>query len=192
MHEQIKIGTLAMKKQNIHLLSQVEKAKQDPAAFTVLYREYAARVYRYIYARVSNHQDAEDLTSQVFEAALTGLSRFNGNKNFSAWLFTIARNKVVDSYRNRSTSFPLDAIQNMAGDTPDPLKFVLESETLAALTEMVSTLPPDKQELIHLRFAGGLSYAEMGEMLGKTESAVKMSVHRLLHQMQKEMEQNNE
>ena len=192
MHEQIPIGTIPMKKPQTQLLSQIEKAKRDPEAFTALYGEYAVRVYRYIYARVCNHQDAEDLTSQVFEAALAGLNTFGGKKNFSAWLFTIARNKVVDSYRKHDSNLPLDVIQNMPGSGPDPLNVILESETLENLAGLVNTLPEDKQELVHLRFAGGLTYAEIGEILGKTENAVKMSVHRLLNQLQTEMEQKYE
>lgn len=192
MHEQIPIGTIPMNKRKGEILSQVERAKRDPKEFTALYREYAVRVYRYIYARVSNQQDAEDLTSQVFEAALTGLNGFGGRKNFSAWLFTIARNKVVDSYRKKSSNIPLDVAQNMPADTPDPLGVILDNETLHHLSTMVNELAPDKQELIHLRFAGNLTYTEIGEILGKSENAVKMSVHRLLRQLQEKMEQKNE
>jgi RNA polymerase sigma-70 factor (ECF subfamily) len=192
MHEQIPIGTLSMTKREPNILSQVERAKHDPSAFTGLYRAYATRVYRYVYARVSNHQDAEDLTAQVFEAVLAGLKNFGGRKNFSAWLFTIARNKVVDSYRKNKFKLPLDAAQHVAADDPDPLHVVVNNEALDALAALVDELEPDKQELIHLRFAGGLTYAAIGEVVGKTESAVKMSIHRLLQQLHEQMEQKNE
>lgn len=192
MHEHIPIGTISMTKRDPQTLSQVERAKRDPAAFTALYRAYAARVYRYVYARVSNHQDAEDLTAQVFEAALNGLKGFGGQKNFPAWLFTIARNKIVDNYRRRKPNVSLDAVQDIPADLPDPLHQVQEIENLEHLAGLVNELEADKQELIHLRFAARLTYAEIGDVVGKSEGAVKMSIHRLLQDLQEQMEQKNE
>ncbi|MGD2026270.1 MAG: sigma-70 family RNA polymerase sigma factor [Anaerolineales bacterium] len=192
MHEQIRIGTAPMILRDSQRSSQIERAKRDPAAFAALYREYAVRVYRYIYARVSNHQDAEDLTSQVFEAVLNGLDRFGGRRNFSAWVFTIARNKVVDSYRKRSLNLLLDDIQNVPEEYSDPLNIILDGEDLSQLADLVNELDAGKQELIHLRFAAELTYAEIGEVVGKSEGAVKMSIHRLLDQLQEKMEQINE
>ena len=89
---------LAMSKPESEITEQVRYSQAD---FTLLYRQYATRIYRFVFARVSNHADAEDLTAQVFMEALQSLERFDGNGNFAAWLFTIARNKVVDSYRRR-------------------------------------------------------------------------------------------
>jgi len=188
MYEQIQTGKISMKNPASKILSQVERAKHDPQAFAALYREYAARVYRYIYARVSNHQDAEDLTSQVFEAVLKGLGGFKGRMNFSAWIFTIARNKVVDSYRRRTPQVSLDVADTIPAEYSDPLSSLLDQEELGNLVSLVKTLDEEKQELIHLRFAAGLTYAEISDVIGKSEGAVKMSVHRLLQQLQEELE----
>ena len=166
----------------------VRQAKADPANFTSLYRRYVTGVYRYIYARVRNHDEAEDLTAQVFLDALKGLDRFDGSRNFTAWLFTIARNKVVDSRRKGRALLPLDAILEAPADDDDPHHANDDAEMFDRLRALLRELPPDKQELIQLRFAGGLSFAEIGKVVGKSEAAVKMAVRRVLHQLQEKME----
>jgi len=73
--------------------SLVEAARRDPAAFATLYRRYVTPIYRYIYSRLGNVADAEDLTARVFTEALEGLHRYREQGNFAAWLFTIARHR---------------------------------------------------------------------------------------------------
>jgi len=166
----------------------VRQARADPANFTLLYKEYVTRVYRYVYARVRNREEAEDLTAQVFLDVLRGLDRFNGNRNFAAWLFTIARNKVVDSRRKGKAVLPLDAVLEAPADDGDPHRAAADTETFDRLGALLRDLPPDKRELLQLRFAGGLSFAEIGKVVGRSEAAVKMAVHRVLHQLQEKME----
>ena len=94
MHENVSVGrgqVMALPDPN----DLIQTAKKGKAGFANLYQAYALRVYRYIYARVGNHQDTEDLTSQVFIAVMNGIESFGGNHNLSAWIFTIARNKVA-------------------------------------------------------------------------------------------------
>jgi len=87
----------------------IERACREPDAFAALYRRYLARVYRYLYLRLSSQDDAEDLTSQIFIEALAGLrqNRYKENGCFPAWLFTIVRHRLVDFQRQR-VSVPLD------------------------------------------------------------------------------------
>ena len=163
----------------------VARAAHDAGAFSALYRQYLKRVYRYILARVGNHAEAEDLTAQVFMAVLQQLKHFSGNQNFPAWLFTIARNKVVDNYRQNRKAVPLDALVGMAAQGADPDTQAAQAETIADLQQVIVGL-------LHLRFAGQLSYAEIGLVIGKTEAAVKQAMHRLLRQLQDKMENDNE
>jgi len=170
----------------------IRQAIKDPAKFSALYRQYVTKVYRYIYARVSNHADAEDLTSQVFEVVLKRLPTFRKGGNFNAWLFTIARNKIVDSYRAQRPVVPLEAIQNVPLNDSDPFTQLAQEETRARLGEVLHELTQDQQELLQLRFAAELSFAEIGMVTGKSEAAVKMSVYRLLDKLQEKMEKSDE
>jgi len=80
--------------------------------FSSIYQRYATPIYRYTIARVGNRADAEDLTSLVFMDALKSWKRFKVNGNIPAWLFTIARNKIVDCYRREKETIPLEFISD--------------------------------------------------------------------------------
>ena len=187
MHENVSVGrgqVMALPDPN----DLIQTAKKGKAGFANLYQAYALRVYRYIYARVGNHQDTEDLTSQVFIAVMNGIESFGGNHNLSAWIFTIARNKVADRYRKQKPEVALEQAYQLPSGHPDPLQHVLADEQVTQLLSLVSDLDAEKQELLQLRFAAELSYNEIGEVVGKSEGAVKMAVHRILHQLQEKME----
>lgn len=160
--------------------------------FSSIYKEYVTPIYRYIIARVGTHPEAEDLTSQVFMDALKAWNRFDKSGNIPAWLFTIARNKIVDRYRQKKHTFSLDFLDKVKADETDPLSYVLDAETSTRLSQIIDTLDAKQQELLQLRFAGELTYAQIAAVVGKTEAAVKMAVHRLLEHLQDEMEHENE
>ena len=124
--------------------------------------------------------------------ALQGLDRFDGSGNFAAWLFTIARNKVVDSYRRRKRLLSIEAMPEIIAENGEPSTQVLYSETLHQLSTLLTELKPEQRELLQLRFAGELTYAQIATVVGKTEAAIKMSMHRLLRRLQDQMEQSNE
>lgn len=188
MREKIPIGKTKLLKRKSKSGSLIRQAKGDAASFSEVYRAYAPRVYRYVYARVGNQQDAEDITAQVFEVALRGLKDFDGGRNFSAWLFTIARNKVVDTYRSGGRESSLESAGWLATEDADPMGSVIKKEGLSELLVQVRTLQSDEQELLSLRFAARLKYAEIGEVLGKKTGAVKMAVRRLVQRLHDEME----
>jgi RNA polymerase sigma-70 factor, ECF subfamily len=156
----------------------VEAARSDPEAFAALYRHYLAPLYRYLFRRSNSAHDAEDLTNQVFTEALEGLvaGRYREGRCFAAWLFTIARRRLVDFYRQRPTS-PL-------GDPPSPepglMAAVEKGEDLQRLARLLARLDEERQELLRLRFSAGLSFAEIGLLEGRSEAAVKMALYRAL------------
>ncbi len=88
-------------------LALVRRTRTDAQAFGALYDRYVQRVYRYCYYRTSNTHEAEDLTAQIFLAALEGIPRYRQDGHFAAWLFSIARNKVA-AYHRRAPHEPLD------------------------------------------------------------------------------------
>lgn len=170
----------------------VERISQDPVAFAELYRRYVVQVYRYLYSHLGNVSDAEDLTAQVFTAAWEGRQRYREQGAFAAWLFRIARNKIADYFRRRRPQVSLE------GDDPplkvewDPLSQLVHNESLLRLSRLVHCLQPREIELLRLRYAAELSYAEMGAAVGQSEAATKMAVHRLLNRLKDEWERSDE
>jgi len=164
----------------------IERARNDPDAFAVLYRRYLSPVYRYLFFRLGNSQDAEDITSKVFTEALEGLvhKRYRENGNFAAWLFTIARRRSIDCYRQRH----IISLDETALQGPDPFDQI---DNKTRLNELLLQLDEDKQELMRLRYAGGLSFAEIAALEGKSEAAIKMMIHRIIHWLRENWEVAN-
>mgnify|MGYP002860980985 FL=1 len=175
--------------QTLHEDDLIEKARQDPDAFAVIYRRYLSPIYRYLLIRLGNPQDAEDLTSKVFTEALEGLinQRYRKGGSFAAWLFTIARRRLIDYYRQSRTV----SLEESAISDPDPLEQIQFGDSKTRLNELLSQLDEEKQELMRLRFAGGLSFGEIAALEGKNEAAVKMVVYRTIDWLRKNWEARN-
>ena len=166
----------------------IHRATQDRAAVSILYRRYLPRVYRYLYARVGSCSEAEDLTSQVFLAVIEGLPRYRERGHFAAWLFSIARRKAADYYRQRKPQVALDEAFNLDSTSGEPLAQAIRADEQERLGKLVTGLSEEERELLHLRFAAGLSFSEIAATTGRRESAVKMSLYRLLERIQQQME----
>lgn len=167
-------------------------AQRSPRAFDPLYSRYVDRVYRYLYSRLGSRQDAQDLTSQVFLAALEGLPRYRPQGHFAAWLFSIARHKAADHFRRRGSEIPLDPALEMAAADDDPATGALRAEARQALRAQIGRLTADEQELLRLRFVSELSFAEMARLLGGKEEAVKKRVYRLLARLEDQLEASHD
>ncbi|MGI6206714.1 MAG: RNA polymerase sigma factor [Anaerolineae bacterium] len=157
----------------------------EQAGFTVLYQRYAPSVYRYVYSYVGNAADAEDLTATVFMQALEARGRYRERGRFAAWLFAIARRRAVDHHRQRQRlATSLDCLGEQPGAGPGPEEALLTREALERLASLLEDLTEDERELLRLRFAAGLSYGEMGAVVGRSEAATRMAMHRLLRRLQ--------
>ena len=163
------------------------EAKTDPVAFGRLYDHYVQPVYRYLYSRVESVHEAEDLTSQTFITAYEALSKYRERGQFAAWLFQIARSKMNDHFRRNRHEVELEAAERIA-EREDALGQVIQDEELTRLRSLISELDLDEQELIRLRYIAELSFAEMAELLGKREEAVKKSLYRLQARLKDQME----
>ncbi len=168
----------------------VKHAWQKPDAFGVLYQRYLTPIYRYLYRRLGNTHDTEDLTAQVFTEALEGLvaCRYREGGCFIAWLFTIARRRTVDFYRQR----PVEQLD----DPPSPeiglMAAIEKGEDLQRLAHLLAGLDEERQELLRLRFSAGLSFAEIGLIEGRSEAAVKMTIYRTLEHLREQWVVENE
>jgi RNA polymerase sigma-70 factor, ECF subfamily len=166
-------------------------AHRDPAAFARLYREYLRPVYSYTLVRVGNCEEAEDLTSQTFLAALQGIDRFRGQSTFSTWLFGIARNKCADYFRQHyraSREIEIDFAEKVPAPDPQMDDLVEQQARLEELARKTRQLPPDEAEALSLRIFGGLNAAEVGQVMGKSQSAVKMLVLRAARTLRPRLE----
>jgi RNA polymerase sigma-70 factor (ECF subfamily) len=161
----------------------IAQAKEDREAFGELYERYAAKIYSYIYYRTGNPADAEDLTARVFVRALQNIESYEDRGHaFSAWLYRIAHNLVANWHRDNSRR-PTIALEDLSqwrvtGKGPEDVAALLEDRT--ALLEAVRRLPTDRQELLTLKFVDQLSNAEIGEIMGRSEGAIKSLYHRTL------------
>lgn len=171
--------------------SLVEAARRDPQAFAELYRRYITPVYRYLYRRVDNPADAEDLAALVFQEVLEGLFHYRDQGNFASWLFTIAHHKTVDLYRSQRGHLPLDDVENLESGEASPPEQVERNQMMARMKDLIDQLDEDKQELLRLRFAASLTYGEIGNLLGRSDAAVKMAIHRILRHLNDEWERKS-
>ena len=170
----------------------VRAARPDLAVFGTRSRHRVTPGYRCHYSRVGNAADAQDLTAQVFLEALQGLDRYRERGSFRAWLFTIAHHKAADHHRQQRSHLPLDEARDTATGGEGALARLVHEEALQRLAGLVEQLDDDKQEILRLRFAGGLTYREIGRVVGRSEAAVKMAVHRLLRHLEAEWEEDHE
>lgn len=170
-----------------NILALVEDAKDDPAAFGRLYNHYVQPVYRYLYSRVGTTHDAEDLTSQTFMAAFEYLPRYRERGQFAAWLFRIARNKMTDHFRGNRVEVDLEAAQRFPGGDYALLQ-VIQNEEISRLICLIKNLNFEEQDLIRLRYVAELTFAEIADLLGRREEAVKQSTYRLLARLKGQME----
>lgn len=163
----------------------------DAEAFSVLYEKYVARIFNYIYYRVGNSFDAEDLTARVFMRAYSHIGSYNQRGlPFSAWLYRIAHNLVANWYRDtsRRKDISLDEpLQLIDHRTNLPENELVLSEERERMLEIIRKLPTERQELLILKFVDDLSNAEIGQVLGRTEGAVKSLYHRTLMSLRDDM-----
>ena len=165
----------------------VRAAQADPSRFAALYRRYVGPVHRYVFQRVRDRDEAEDITAQAFADALAALPRYRERGEFAAWLFRIVRRRCADHFRRRPPQALGD--RDVAFDPFGGLEAEIDRGALGReLRRLVDRLDPDKQELLNLRFAAGLTYPEIAAVLDRQPAAVKMAIHRLLDQMAEELE----
>ncbi len=173
----------------------VEFAKADADAFGELYERYVQRIYNYIYYRTGNHHDAEDLTARVFHRALRHIPEYTDRGvPFTAWLYRIAHNLVANWHRDQSRRkvIPLDEFILSGIRTEAPESVAEDSEERARLLAAIRRLPEERQQLLILKFVQRLSNAEIGEIMGRSEGAIKSLYHRTLLALRDELQSDRQ
>jgi len=153
----------------------------DPAAFGEIYERYFNGVYKYIYYRVGDQVMAEDIAMDVFAKAMESIDGFAfRGVPFSAWLYRIASNLVVDHFRRQPTQATVSLEEKLVADVAQSSQLLEQEFSHLALRQALAELTDDQQQVVILKFVDGLSNLEVAQVLGKTEGAVKSLQHRAL------------
>ena len=153
----------------------VRASKGEVAAFGLLYDRHVDAIYRYVYYRVRDDAEAEDLTSDVFMRALKAMPRYEPRQAFLAWLYRIARNAIIDRARRGNRQVPFeDALEHpMPDQIVEPDVELLARADSDTLREALKKLTPLQQEVLVLRFLEGYSTHEIAKLVGKREGTVR-------------------
>lgn len=172
-----------------HDRQQVLAAQRDPATFDALYRRYLARVYSYAYYELGDHHAAEDATEATFVAALTNLSQFQdrarpadgeGASTFRVWLFQIARNEIAGERRGARRRMVEPIGETIIADPLNVEEDAVRRDQAREAWRAVGRLPGERRQAMVLRFVDELSTAEIAGVLGRSEGAVRVLIHRAL------------
>lgn len=165
--------------------AKVDAALRDPKAFGTLFDAYWDAIFKYCYYHCGDWHQAEDLASEVFVKALANLKNFDpsvAGTTFRAWLYGIARNVVVTSYRKtgRQPQDQLDTGIELIASGQSVEELVIAAEQHAELRELLDGLPDDQRQLLELRLAG-LNAAEIARTLGRSHDAVRKAQSRAVN-----------
>ena len=166
-----------------------KEGRELPHGFETWYHEHRPTVYRYVRYRLSSRATAEDVTSEVFLKALRSIERYDPSiASPRTWLLRIARNAVTDHLRSLkrkgSLHVSLDRVPDLVSDLPSQEERLLREERLQKLLNANQTLREADQEILSLRYGGGLSNSEIAETLGISNNAVAVRIHRALKRLE--------
>jgi RNA polymerase sigma-70 factor, ECF subfamily len=170
---------MLMSDEDAELIHQAKAG--DPRAFSILYDRYQPQVYRYVYFRVNDIPTAEDLTSEVFVRLVENIGDYRDTgRPILAWLYTIARNLVIDHYRREARMPQAQVDENLSADGGDPARELHKSLERGQVVEAIERLTEDQRQVIVLKFFDEVDNATTATLLNKTVGAVKALQHRAL------------
>jgi len=159
----------------------IEAAKAgDAQSFRALYDHYIDPIFRFVYLKTNNREEAEDITHEVFLSSWQSLPSYvSRGLPFSSWLYRIARNKVIDHYRTRKVTLNLESVDEnlmrLVGSSEESVNRTLDIERVK---RSLGRLSPDQKDVTIMRFIEDMSHAEIAIVLGKSEGAVRLIQHR--------------
>ncbi len=169
----------------------MQASQLDVTAFSDLYRHYFPPILQFVSARVSGYQEAEDLTNTIFEKAYAAIGRYEPSPaQFSTWLYTIARNCVIDYYRKRRLPIQDDAEAEMLATVDpadDPETLLIEDDRRRSLWAALRQLTDEQRQVVGCRFFFNLSIQEVATLMDKTEGAVKALQFRALERLKRQL-----
>lgn len=166
----------------------IERVKVNKDAFLEIYDTHFQRIYNYAYYRTMDQNEAEEITSQTFLAALENIERYEYRSiPVAVWLYKIASNTIADLYRKKGKTVELSSDLASEDTSFEPEQVVMGKSEKEQLAQYIKTLPPQQQQAIILRYIQNLSYREIADITEKTEGAVKQLLHRGLTSLRERM-----
>lgn len=157
----------------------VERAKTDADAFGELYDHYFGQIYRFIYSRMRDASAAEDVTSEVFFKALRAIGRYKPSGHpFSSWLYQISINAITDHYRGQKPTSNIDDALGAADPERAVDDRVVAEQEASEVWAAINRLPEQQKTAMTLKLGEDLKLAQIGEIMGKSEGAIKLLIHR--------------
>ena len=154
--------------------------------FGLLFDAFHQKIYKFVYFRTHHKETAEDITSHIFTKALERITTFNPSKgSFTAWLYQIARNSIIDFYRSRKETENIDDAWDIADNTSLE-RDVDTRQQLEKVRSYLYTLPAQQRDIVLMRVWDDLSHKEIASILGTSEASVKMTFSRVLAKLHKE------
>lgn len=155
--------------------------------FAKFYELHFEAVYRFVYFRVKGNRDvAEDLTSDIFISALNAFDRFDPSKGAKAWIMTIARNKVINHWRDRKETVDVDELAPFIKGE-DGRQTAEQNERLSFLTQALNKLKPEERTIVEMKYLLGYSYDDIAHELDKTAGAARVESHRALKKLKTQL-----
>ncbi|MFH1790000.1 MAG: sigma-70 family RNA polymerase sigma factor [bacterium] len=184
------------KKLNQKILIFKIQTKKDPEAFAKLYDHFIERIYRFVYFKVSKHEEAEDITSEVFLKAWNYINEGNKVDSFSGLLYKIARNSIIDLYRSKSNKFEVgidnaDAIRQLSSENEKGSEIQDQVDDKMQIEKIIKALHNLKQEyreIITLRYIDELRISEIAHITGKSQVSVRVTLFRSIKKLKEIME----
>jgi RNA polymerase sigma-70 factor, ECF subfamily len=176
-------------------LTEPARRRQDVAGslapFEDVYRAHLDAVFRFCLSQLRDRDAAEEVTAEVFSAALTAYARVQPDEGVLTWLMSIARNRVVDHFRaTRRRELLASFLRHRWTSSPDPSEVAEANDDLARAGRAIAKLDQRKRLLVGLRVASQLSYAEIGEVMGISETAARVATHRALRKVRATLEES--
>jgi len=161
----------------------------DRTAFARIYDDFSARLYRFIYLRVGHREVAEDILADSFVKAWVKISQVNSPKAFSAWIFQIAKNNIIDYYRVRKSTIAVEEVEQTLEDAASPIDETELRLDQKRILVALDSLPKDQQQVIRYKFFEDLTNPEIALIMNKSEGAIRVIQHRAIVRLQEILRQ---
>ncbi|MFI3277303.1 MAG: RNA polymerase sigma factor [Rikenellaceae bacterium] len=161
-----------------HLVELV-LSEGDDVAFEFLFTRYREAIRRLLVNQMGGGNDVDDLLQETFIKVYINLHRYNPRFTFGQWIYTIARNTLIDHYRRRQDELPIDErITSSETSNPNPEQCVINSQKRTQIEQAIAHLNSTQQQLFRMRFMEEYSYEEIAEKLSMPLGTVKTNIHR--------------
>lgn len=160
-----------------------DQSKSGKTSFALLIQQHHAKLYNFIYRYTRNRQDAEDLTQDTFVKAFKNFHRYDSKYAFASWLYTIGRRTVYNHYRRARRTEPMEF--DIADEAERPDGAAERTDSRNSVWESAKNLKKEFQEVLTLKYIEDLSIIEIAQVLGKSQSNIKILLFRARNQLKK-------